>query len=89
MGMVREDVLATYFGSSWSRTTSKIADTSSERGCQSKWRHKRMETKRFFLNHFYHPLFANGYDQNQLFITDVSKEKKHQVVPTLMILVPK
>ena len=36
-GMVREDKLTTYFGSTWSRATSKKADTSTERGCQSKW----------------------------------------------------
>ena len=34
MGMVREDILTTYFGSTWSRATNKIADTSTERGCQ-------------------------------------------------------
>ena len=48
-----------------------------------------METKRYFLNHFYHPRFASGYDQNQLTITDVSKENEHRVVPKLMIIVPK
>ena len=48
-----------------------------------------METKRNFLNHFYHPRFASGYDQTQLIITDVSKEIKHQVVPKLMITVQK
>ena len=37
MGMAREDILTTYFGSTWSRVTNKIADTSTERGCQSKW----------------------------------------------------
>ena len=37
MGMVREDILTTYFGSTWSRKTNRIADTSAERGCQSKW----------------------------------------------------
>ena len=36
-GMVREDFLTTYFGSTWSRPTNRIADTSAERGCQSKW----------------------------------------------------
>ena len=35
-----------------------------------------METKRYFLTHFYHPRFARGYDQNPLFITDASSEKK-------------
>ena len=89
MGMVREDISTTYFGSSWSRATTRIADISTERGCQSRWSHKRMETKRFFLTHFYHPRFASGYDQNKLIITDVSKENKHQVVPKLMISVPK
>ena len=48
-----------------------------------------METKRNFLNHFQHPRFASGYDQNQLIITDVSQENKHQVIPKLMITVPK
>ena len=88
-GMVREDILTTYFGSTWSRSTNKKADTSTERACQSKWWHKRMETKRNFLNHFYHPRFASGYDQNQIIITDVSKENKHRAVPKLMITVPK
>ena len=37
MGMVREDFLTTYFGSTWSRAMNRIADTSAERGCQSKW----------------------------------------------------
>ena len=36
MGMVREDILTTFFGSTWSRTTNRIADTSAERSCQSK-----------------------------------------------------
>ena len=36
-GKVREDILTTFFGSTWSRATNKIADTSAERGCQSKW----------------------------------------------------
>ena len=37
MGTVREDNLTTYFGISWSRATNKIAHTSTERVCQSKW----------------------------------------------------
>ena len=37
MEMVREDILTPYFGSTWSCATNKIADTSAERGCQSKW----------------------------------------------------
>ena len=37
MGIVREDILITYFGSTWSRVTDTTADTSVERGCQSKW----------------------------------------------------
>ena len=37
MGMVREDNLTTYFGSIWSRAMNRIADTSAEGGCQSKW----------------------------------------------------
>ena len=89
MEMVREDNLTTYFGSTWSRARNKKADTSTERGCQSKWWHKRMETKRKFLNHFYHPRFATGYDQNQLIILNVIREKKHQIVARLMITVPK
>ena len=48
-----------------------------------------METKRNFLNHFQHPRFASGYDENQLIRTDVSKENKYRVVPKLMIIVPK
>ena len=87
--MVREDISTTYFGSTWSRATNRIADTSAERGYQSKWRHKRMETKRFFLTHFYHPRFASGYDQNQLIITDVRRENRQRIVPKLMITVPK
>ena len=35
-----------------------------------------METKRTFLNHFYHHRFASGYDQNQLIVTDVSEKKQ-------------
>ena len=88
-GMVREDTLTTYFGSTWSRATNQIADTSTERACQSKWWHKRMKRKRYFLNHFQQPRFASGYDQNQLFITDVSKQNKHRVAPKLMFTVPK
>ena len=37
MGMVKKDILPTYFGSNWSRATNKVAETSTERGCQSKW----------------------------------------------------
>ena len=37
MGMVKEDILTTYSGSTWSRATNRIADTSAEGGCQSKW----------------------------------------------------
>ena len=88
-GMVREDILTTYFGSTWSRARNRIADTSTERCCQSKWWHKLLETKRYFLTHFYHLRFASGYDQNQLIIPDVSKENKHRVVPKLMITIPK
>ena len=44
--MVREDILTTYSGSTWSRATNRIANTSTEKGCQSKWCYKRMETKR-------------------------------------------
>ena len=36
-GKVREVILTTYFGSTQSRATNKIADTSAERDCQSKW----------------------------------------------------
>ena len=35
MGMVREDTLTTYFGSTWSRATNRIVDTSTERACLS------------------------------------------------------
>ena len=48
-----------------------------------------METKRNFLIIYQHPRFASGYDQNQLIISDVSKENKHRVVPKQMIIVPK
>ena len=37
MGMVREDNLTTYFGSTWTRALDKLADTSTEGACQSKW----------------------------------------------------
>ena len=37
MGMVREDVLTTYLGRTWLYATNKKGDTSTERGCQSKW----------------------------------------------------
>ena len=33
MRMVREDILTTYFGSTWPRATNRIADTSTERAC--------------------------------------------------------
>ena len=48
-----------------------------------------METKEKILVILQHPRFASGYDQNQLIITDVSKENKHRVVPKLMIAAPK
>ena len=48
-----------------------------------------MEAKKKYLVIFQHPRFASGYDQNQLIITDVSKENRHRVVPKLMIIVPK
>ena len=37
MGIVTEDILTTYFGSTWSRATNRKAHTSTERGCQSKY----------------------------------------------------
>ena len=37
MGMVKEDILTSYSAITWSRVTNRIADTSTERGCQSKW----------------------------------------------------
>ena len=37
MGMVREDMITAYFGSTWSHAMNRIADTSAERCCQSKW----------------------------------------------------
>ena len=36
IGIVREDILIAYFGSSWSRVMSRKADTSAEGTCQSK-----------------------------------------------------
>ena len=36
MGIDREDNLFAYFGSTWSRALNRKADTSAERGCQSK-----------------------------------------------------
>ena len=48
-----------------------------------------METKRVFLNHFYHPRFASGYDQNRIIIPDVSKQNNQRIVPKLMISAPK
>ena len=36
MGIVKEDILIAYFGSTWSRAMNRKADTSAERGCQSK-----------------------------------------------------
>ena len=89
MGMAREDVLTTYFWSIWSRATDRKIDTSTERGCQSNWWHKRRETKKNFLYNFQHPRFASGYDQNQLITPDVSQEIKHRVIPKPMITVPK
>ena len=49
MEMVSDDFLTNIFGSTWSRVTNRIADTSTERACQSKWWYKRMETKKIFL----------------------------------------
>ena len=37
MGVVREDSLPNYFGSTWSRATNTEAHASTERACQSKW----------------------------------------------------
>ena len=90
MGMVREEILTTHFGSTWSRATNRIADTSTERGCHqngdiNEWKRRGI----FLLIFFYHPRFASGYDQNQLIVTDVSKENKHRIVPKPMITVPK
>ena len=48
-----------------------------------------METKEKILVILQHPRFASGYDQNQLVITDISKENKHRVVPKLMKIAPK
>ena len=36
MGIVKEDILIAYFGSTWSRAMNRKADTSAERSCQSK-----------------------------------------------------
>ena len=36
IGIVKEDLLIAYFGSTWSRAMNRKADTSAERGCQSK-----------------------------------------------------
>ena len=36
MGIVKEDFLIAYFGSTLSRAMNRKADTSAERGCQSK-----------------------------------------------------
>ena len=36
MGIVKEDILIAYFGSTWSRAMNRIAETSAERTCQSK-----------------------------------------------------
>ena len=36
MRIVKEDILIAYFGSTWSRAMNRKADTSAERGCQSK-----------------------------------------------------
>ena len=35
--IVREDNITTYFESTWSRAMNRIADTSTERSCQSEW----------------------------------------------------
>ena len=36
MGIVKEDILIAYFGSTSSSAMNRKADTSAERGCQSK-----------------------------------------------------
>ena len=72
VGMVKEDILTNHFGSTWSHATDRAADTSTERAYQSRWWHKRMETKRNLLDHFYYPRFASGYGQNHLVLFDES-----------------
>ena len=89
MGMVREDFLTTYFGSTWSRATNRKADTSTERACQSKWWHKRMETKRNFLNHFLTTPFCQWIRPKSINHNWCKQKNKHRVVPKLMIIVPK
>ena len=91
MGIVREDNLTTYFGSTWSRAMNRIADTSdqpkevvNQNGDINEWKRRGI-----FVLILYHPRFASGYDQNQLIITDVSRENKHRVVPKLMKITPK
>ena len=88
-GIVSEDILITYFGSTRSGATSRIAGTSTERACQSNWWHRRMETKKKTLVILQHPRSASEYDQNQLIIIDLSKKNEHRVLPKLMITVPK
>ena len=48
-----------------------------------------METKSNFPKDFRHPRFASGYDQKQLFISDVDSDNKHREIPKLMIIVQK
>ena len=65
------------------------ADFSAERGVNENGDRNEWKRRGIFLLIFYHPRFASGYDQIQLIITDISKEKKRRVVPKLMITVPK
>ena len=58
MGMVREDVLTTYFGSKWSRVTNKKADTSAERGCQKNGDINEWKRRGIFLLIFLPPPFC-------------------------------
>ena len=51
MAVVKEKFLATFLAV-LGHATNRIADTSTERACQSKWCYKRMETKRIFLTRF-------------------------------------
>ena len=89
MGMVREDILTTYFellghARRIEKLTHQPKEVVNQNGDINEWKRRGI-----FLLILYHPRFASGYDQNPLILTDVSRENKHRVVPKLMKSVPK
>ena len=89
MGMAREDILTTYFGSIWPRAgieklTHQPKEVVNQNGDINEWKRRGV-----FLLIFTTPVLPVDTTNNQLIIPDVSKENKHRIVPKLMISVPK